>query len=222
MCPCTHPDLTRGKFGPYQNQMLMGDQTQSNLFRITTEKVGDHWQGAVMPFMDGLESGVMRPLFLKDGSLLLGQTGRGWQAKGGHVASLQHIKWDGKTIAPAIKNVTATATGFAVEFTQPLTNKPTAEQLQNAIKLESWVYRDAPDYGSDELGLQQEKIKSISVSEDAKHIRIDLDSLVQPKVHPEQTARVYHINIKPEKWFTDATAESLQAYYTLYEFAKAE
>ncbi|MBK8186238.1 MAG: hypothetical protein IPK77_02725 [Cellvibrio sp.] len=200
--------------------MLMGDQTQSNLFRITTEKVGDHWQGAVMPFMDGLESGVMRPLFLKDGSLLLGQTGRGWQAKGGHVASLQHIKWDGKTIAPAIKNVTATATGFAVEFTQPLTNKPTAEQLQNAIKLESWVYRDAPDYGSDELGLQQEKIKSISISEDAKQIRIDLDSLDQPKVHPEQTARVYNINIKSEKWFADAAAETLQAYYTLYDFGK--
>lgn len=213
-------DLTGGKFGPYQKQMLMGDQTQSNLFRITTEKVGDHWQGAVMPFMDGLESGVMRPLFLKDGSLLLGQTGRGWQAKGGHVASLQHIKWDGKTIAPAIKNVTATATGFAVEFTQPLISKPTVEALQAAIKLESWVYRDAPDYGSDELGLQQEKIKSISIDEDAKHIRIDLDSLTQPQVHPEQTARVYHINIKPEKWFADAAAETMQAYYTLYEFAK--
>ena len=40
-------------------------------------------QGSVMPFFEGLESGVMRPLLLPDGSLLLGQTGRGWQAKGG-------------------------------------------------------------------------------------------------------------------------------------------
>ena len=58
-------------------------------------------QGSVMPFFEGLESGVMRPVFLPDGSLLLGQTGRGWQAKGGKVASLQHVRWDGKTVAPA-------------------------------------------------------------------------------------------------------------------------
>jgi hypothetical protein len=198
----------------------MGDQTQSNLFRITTEKVNKHWQGAVMPFIDGLESGVMRPLFLSDGSLFLGQTGRGWQAKGGHVASLQKIKWDGKTIAPAIVNMKATATGFDVELTQPLVKKLSTEELQKAIKLQSWVYRDAPDYGSDELGLQQEKIKSISISDDAKHLRIDLDSLAQPTVHPEQTARIYHLQIKPEKWFTDLAPETLQAYYTLYEFAK--
>ncbi len=213
-------DTTQGKFGPFKNQILMGDQTQSNLFRITTEKVNQHWQGAVIPFIDGLESGVMRPLFLRDGSLFLGQTGRGWQAKGGHVASLQKIKWDGKTIAPAILNMKATATGFDVELTQPLVKRLPTEELQNAITLQSWVYRDAPDYGSDELGLQQEKIKSISISEDAKHIRIYLDSLAQPKIHPEQTARIYHLQIKPEKWFTDLAPETLQAYYTLYEFAK--
>lgn len=213
-------DTTEGKFGPYQKQMLMGDQTQSNLFRITTEKVGDHLQGAVMPFIDGLESGVMRPLFLKDGSLLLGQTGRGWQAKGGHVASLQKIKWDGKTIAPAILNVTATARGFDLEFTQPLIKKLSVEELQKAITLESWVYRDAPDYGSDELNLTQEKIKSISLGKDAKHLMIDLDSLIQPDVHPEQTARIYHVQIKPEKWFADAAPETLHAYYTLYGFKK--
>jgi len=215
-------DLTGGKFGPYQNQMLMGDQTQSNLFRITTEKVGDHWQGVVIPFMDGLESGVMRPLFLKDGSLLLGQTGRGWQAKGGHVASLQHIKWDGKTVAPAIKNVTATATGFAVELTQPLLNSVNAEQIQKALKLESWVYRDAPDYGSDELGLTQEKIKSVSISKDAKQIYVDLESLAQPKVHPEQTARVYHLSMQADKWFANSTTDAMQAYYSLYEFPTAK
>ena len=81
--------------------MLIGDQTQSNLLRVSLQKVGDVEQGSVMPFFEGLESGVMRPLFLPDGSLLLGQTGRGWQAKGGKVASLQHVRWDGKTMAPA-------------------------------------------------------------------------------------------------------------------------
>lgn len=213
-------DTTQGKFGPFKDQILMGDQTQSNLFRITTEKVNKHMQGAVIPFIDGLESGVMRPLFLRDGSLLLGQTGRGWQAKGGHVASLQKIKWDGKTVTPAILNMKATATGFNVEFTRAIAKEISTEELQQAIKLESWVYRDAPDYGSDELGLKVEKIKSISISEDAKHIRINLDSLIQPDVHPDQTARMYHLQIQSKKWFNDLAPETLQAYYTLYEFAK--
>ncbi len=42
-------------------QMLIGDQTQSNLLRVITQKVGEQEQGSVMPFFEGLESGVMRP-----------------------------------------------------------------------------------------------------------------------------------------------------------------
>ena len=41
--------------------MLIGDQTQSNLLRVVMQKVGDVEQGSVMPFFEGLESGVMRP-----------------------------------------------------------------------------------------------------------------------------------------------------------------
>ena len=103
---------TNKKFGPFAGQMLIGDQTQSNLLRVVMQKVDDVEQGSVMPFFEGLESGVMRPLFLPDGSLLLGQTGRGWQAKGGKVASLQHVRWDGKTVAPAIVAMRATPNGI--------------------------------------------------------------------------------------------------------------
>lgn len=219
-----HPawDTTKGKFGPFAGQMLMGDQTQSNLLRIAVQNVDGKEQGSVMPFMDGLESGVMRPLFLKDGSLLLGQTGRGWQAKGGHVASLQRITWDGKTIAPAITEMLATATGFSLELTQPVEKNITAEQLQALVSLESWVYRDAADYGSDELSLQQESIKSIALSDDRKSIRIDLQSLDQAKVHPQQTARVYHAQLKTHTLFSKNAPEKMDAYYTLYKFPNVE
>src|SRR5678816_3480840 len=99
-----------------------------------------------MPFFEGLESGVMRPVFLPDGSLLLGQTGRGWQAKGGKVASLQHVRWDGKTVAVACTDEITGATGFRVEFTQPLAGGVSENILRSALSLESWTYRDAPDY----------------------------------------------------------------------------
>jgi len=210
--------ITHKKFGPFAQQMLMGDQTQSNLLRIAVQNVDGIEQGSVMPFIDGLESGVMRPLFLHDGSLLLGQTGRGWQAKGGHVASLQRVIWDGKTVSPAITRMLATPTGFAIEFTQAINDKITAEELKSLLLLESWVYRDAPDYGSDELDLTQEQIKSIAVSADRKTVTIDLPSLAQKQVHPQQTARVYHVQVKTKTVFEKNAVEKMDAYYTLYKF----
>src|SRR6185503_909151 len=111
-----------------------------------------------MSFFEGLESGVMRPLFLSDGSLLLGQTGRGWQAKGGKIASLQRVRWDGKTVAPGILSMSATATGFRIDFTQPLGGGVSKPLLTSAVSLEPWTYREAPDNGSPELGTRHEGV----------------------------------------------------------------
>lgn len=211
-------DTTQGKFGAFAGQMLIGDQTQSTVARVSTQRVDGVMQGSVMPFISGLESGVMRSLFLTDGSLLLGQTGRGWQAKGGHVASLQRIIWNGETIAPAIKKMDASAQGFVIEFTQPLQEKVTNTILKHSLRMESWVYRDAPEYGSDELDKQQNLIKDINISSDRKKINIELTSLNQPFIHPQQTARVYHASISAKELFNLATEEQMDAYYTLYKF----
>ncbi len=113
-----HPvwDVTGGKFGPYKEQMFLGDQTMSNLFRVTVEKVNGVDQGCVVSFARFFASGVMRPVFLPDGSLLIGQTGRGWGAFGGQQASLQRIIYDGKTIAAAIHRVNSAKDGFMMHF----------------------------------------------------------------------------------------------------------
>lgn len=212
--------ITQKTFGPFAGQLLIGDQTQSNLLRVAIQKVGDLEQGSVMPFFEGLESGVMRPLFLPDGSLLLGQTGRGWQAKGGKVASLQHVRWDGKTVAPQIEAMTATPNGFRIDLTQPLAANVSEDSLRAALSLESWTYRDAPDYGSDELDLQSETIKSVTLSSDRKSISIALSSLEQKQVHAQQTARVYHANLRAQSLFAANAPDVLDAYYTLRVFPK--
>jgi hypothetical protein len=214
-------DLTKGKFGPYAGQLLIGDQTQSNLLRVVVQDVDGQEQGSVMPFFEGLESGVMRPVFLPDGSLLLGQTGRGWQAKGGKVASLQHVRWDGKTVVPGIVAMKATDQGFRIELTQPLGNGVSEAILQSALKMESWTYRDAPEYGSPELALRDEQFRGITVSADRKSIDLVLTTLEQPQVHPRQTARVYHVRLTPGTLFDTATPKPLDAYYTLYRFPAA-
>jgi mono/diheme cytochrome c family protein len=210
--------ITQKKFGPFEGQMVIGDQTQSNLLRMAIQKVGDVEQGSVMPFIDGLESGVMRPLFLSDGSLLLGQTGRGWQAKGGKVASLQHVRWDGKTVAPQIVGMLATTDGFRLDLTQPLGGGVSASILRAALSVESWTYRDASDYGSPELDLRNEQTTSLAVSPDRKTIYIMLASIEQKQVHPRQTARIYHVKLASPTLFDANAPAELNAYYTLYKF----
>lgn len=210
--------ITHEKFGPFTGQLLIGDQTQSNLLRVVMQKVGNIEQGSVMPFFEGLESGVMRPLFLPDGSLLLGQTGRGWQAKGGKIASLQHVRWDGKTVAPGVLAMLATSRGFTLQLTQPVGANVSAAQLQAALSLESWVYRDAPDYGSPELDLRPEGISSIALSADRRTLEVTRTSLAQPQVHAQQTARVYRARLASSSLFDGGAAAQLDAYYTLYKF----
>jgi len=210
--------VTQKKFGPFAGQMLIGDQTQSNLLRVSLQKIGEVEQGSVMPFFDGLESGVMRPVFLPDGSLLLGQTGRGWQAKGGKVAALQHVTWDGKTVAPQIVDVAATPTGFRVDFTQPLGSGVSEAILRSALSVESWTYRDAPDYGSPELDLHGEGTSALTVSADRKSLDITLVSIEQKVVHPRQTARVYHVKLASGTLFDANAPAEMNAYYTLQRF----
>jgi hypothetical protein len=198
--------------------MLIGDQTQSNLMRVALEVVDGIEQGSVMPFLEGLESGVMRPVFLADGSLLLGQTGRGWQARGGKVASLQHVRWDGKTVEPAIKAMRAGTRGFMVDLTQPLGDGVTAELLKSAVAVESWTYRDAPDYGSPELDLHAEEIPVIGISGDRRTISLTMTSTVIPELHPRQTARIFHVKINSRTLFDLAAPQELHAYYTLKRY----
>ncbi|HEY7885509.1 MAG TPA: hypothetical protein VIC08_11255, partial [Cellvibrionaceae bacterium] len=211
-----HPvwDTTGGKFGPFAGQILVGDQTQSNLLRVTIEKVGDARQGAVMPFMSGLASGVMRGVFLPDGSLLVGQTGRGWQAKGGHVASLQRIAWDGETVQPAIADVRVTGDGFSLRLTQPVMDEAA---WADALSINSWLYRDAPDYGSAEMDKRKEAF-ALTLSSDRKTLQVALANTEQPQVHPEQTARVYQLSLATAGLFDRVAPAQLHAYYTLYGF----
>jgi mono/diheme cytochrome c family protein len=210
--------ITQGGFGPFAGEILIGDQTQSNLLRVSLQKVGDVEQGSVMPFFEGLESGVMRPLFLRDGSLLLGQTGRGWQAKGGKVASLQHVRWDGKTVAPAIASMEATPKGFTLKLTQPLGAGVSVDLLKSALTLASWTYRDAPDYGSPELGARDEKFESLAIGADRRSVAITLASRELPQVHPRQLARVYHAKLAAQTLFDADAPAQLDAYYSLLRF----
>ena len=173
-----------------------------------------------MIFGTGFESGIMRPVFLPDGSLLMGQTGRGWQAYGGRVASLQRVWWDGETVPAGMLDVRAIPGGFAVELSAPLAASIDAPQLAQDLTIESWTYRDAPDYGSDELDPQVEAFSRMTIADDRRSFAVRLARTEQPVVHPEQTGRVYHLKLNAGSLWGDdrERAPGSEAFYTVYAF----
>ncbi|MFT5107894.1 MAG: cytochrome c2 [Verrucomicrobiales bacterium] len=217
-----HPvwDTTGGKFGVYEKQMFIGDQTLSTLLRVVTEKVDGSDQGCVIPFARGLASGVMRPCFLPDGSLLIGQTGRGWGARGGDQSGLQRISFDGKTKAADFKKIVAKKNGFTVHFTQPLSEKFTADELATAFKVGSWFYTNTGRYGSPEHERRDDPIASVKASDDRRSVSIELKDFGAGDKN--WIDRIYYIQIPATKQlFGEAPVWGrLEAYFTLRAIPK--
>ena len=211
-----HPawDVTGGKFGPYQGQMFIGDQTLSTLLRVVTEQVNGVDQGSVVPFARGLVSGVMRTCFLPDGSLLLGQTGRGWGARGGSQSGLQHISWDGKTVAADISHVSAARAGFVVHFTSPLDRGVTGEDVTKAFKVKSWFYANTGRYGSPEHDPRDDVLQSVKISADRRSAQLKVADFGKGD---QWVDRIYSIHISDTgQLFGDTPAwKKLESYFTL-------
>jgi len=207
-------DTTGGKFGVYQKQMFIGDQTLSTLLRVVTEQAHGADQGCVIPFARGLASGVMRPCFLPDGSLLLGQTGRGWVSAGGSQDRLQRVIYDGQTVGADFHRINAAKDGFAIQFTQPIASLVTDEELAGALKVSSYFYADTGNYGSAEHNRRDDTLAGVKISSDRKSAAIEVKDF---GTGDQWLNRIYHIRIEDTKTlFGEAPVwKKLEAYYTL-------
>ena len=207
-------DVTGGRFGPYEGQMIVGDQTQSNVMRVITEKVEGQDQGCTIPFAWGFSSGIMRPCFLPDGSLLLGQTGRGWGATGGQQDGLQQVIWDGRTVPADILNVKASNSGFDIHFTVPLESSITTDSIVKKLQIHSWFYEDTPKYGSPEHDRRTHEVARAEISLDRRVLHVALAGF--GKEGP-WTDRIYHIvmNDASNVFKAGSPWSKLESYYTL-------
>ena len=57
-------DTTGGKFGPFADQLFVGDKSASTINRVVLEVVGGRYQGACIPFRQGFASGNL-PLLVR-------------------------------------------------------------------------------------------------------------------------------------------------------------
>ncbi len=110
-------DLSGGKFGPFEKQLFVGDQTHSTIMRVSMEKINGRYQGACFPFRTGFGSGNVPVRFGKDGSLFVGGTNRGWGSRGNKPFAIERLVWTGK-IPFEIHEMHAKPDGFELTFTQ--------------------------------------------------------------------------------------------------------
>ena len=172
-------DTTGGKFGPFENQLFIGDQGTAIIVRVCLEKIGGEYQGACFPFRRGFDSGVLRLEWGHDGSLFVGGTNRGWGG-GSKPYCLQRLVWTGKTPFEPLE-MRAKPDGFEVTFTQPVDPKTAADVA--SYKLRSWTYRYDGAYGDPPRNTHDLKITNVDVAEDGKSVRLTVDGLEPYYVH---------------------------------------
>jgi hypothetical protein len=197
-------DLSGGKFGPFKEQLFVGDQTHSTVMRVFLEKVEGRYQGAVFPFRAGFGSGNVPVRFAPDGSLVVGGTNRGWGSRGNKQFALERVAWTGK-VPFEIQEMRAKSDGFELVFTDKVDAKTAGNLASYKMKTYTYIYR--ADYGSPEVDHTKPDITRAVVGADGKSVRLFVGPLQPGHVHELASAGV-------------RSAEGLpllhkEAYYTL-------
>jgi uncharacterized cupredoxin-like copper-binding protein len=173
-------DNTKGNFGPFENQLLVGDQGQSKIMRVSLEKVKGQYQGVVFGFREGFASGILRLTWGNDHSLFAGMTSRGWSSTGRQQYSLERLVWTGKTPFE-MKTVRAMPDGFEIEFTMPVEKNTASDPA--SYKITGFNYKYHATYGSPVINSKECPVRGIVVSEDGLKARLVIDSLRLGYIH---------------------------------------
>lgn len=173
-------DTTQGKFGPFANQLFVGDQTQSTVMRVFLEKIDGQYQGACFPFKEGLASGSLALQMTDGGSLFVGGTSRGWGSRGTKPFSLERLNWTGKTPFE-VHEMRAVPEGFVLTFTQPVDAATVADVASYSLETYTYIYQAS--YGSPEVDQTTPVIKWAAVSADGMRVRLFVDGLQPGHVH---------------------------------------
>ncbi|MDG1892898.1 MAG: hypothetical protein P8L18_16470 [Verrucomicrobiota bacterium] len=204
-------DSTQGAFGPFKDQIFIGDYTLSVLMRATTEKVNGVWQGACYPFREGFATGLLANQFTSGGRLIVGGTNRGWPVRGPSAFALQRVEWTGR-IPFEIKEINARPGGFQLTFTQPL--NPAMALKPDTFKLETFTHIYHQGYGSPEVDQTKPLVEKVKLSDDHSQARIWVNGLVQGHVHS------FDLSALRSGW--DESLLHPNAYYTLNEIPEKQ
>lgn len=199
-------DRTKGKFGPFEGQMFVGDQGHSKIMRVFMEKVNGVYQGAVFPFVEGFSSGILRMLWGSDNSMFVGMTSRGWASTGKKMFGLQRLVWKGRTPFE-MKTIEAQDDGFLITFTKPIDKKAGADVSQYQVTTFNYLYHNT--YGSPIVDQRKAEVVAAEVADDGRSVRLRINGMRLGFIHQVKLASLG--SQSGEKLLHDT------GYYTLNE-----
>ncbi|TWU15641.1 hypothetical protein Poly21_28380 [Allorhodopirellula heiligendammensis] len=187
-------DHSGGKFGPFANQLFVGEFTQAAMNRVFLEKVDGEYQGACFPFRRGFASAVLRMEQGIDGSLFVGLTNRGWSSLGTASYGLQRLVWTGVTPFEILE-MRAKPDGFELQFTTPVELSTASDPNSYAMNSYTYLYHKA--YGSDEIQKKPLTIDRAIVASDGLSVRLYTSGLRPHFVHELDARGVRGIHGQP-------------------------
>lgn len=173
-------DTTGGKFGPFENQLFVGDQTHSTIMRVYLERVQGHYQGACFPFRAGFGSGNVAVEMTAGGALFVGGTNRGWGSRGNQPFAIERLDWTGE-VPFEIKEMRAVPGGFELVFTAEV-DRATARDL-SSYEMSTYTYIYREQYGSPEVDPTTPTITRATPSDDGLRVTLQVDGLQKGHVH---------------------------------------
>ncbi len=196
-------DSTHGRFGPFVDQMFVGDVgygANAGLMRISLEKVKGEYQGACFRFVDGQPSGCERMKFGPDDQLYMASLSTG----------LTRMKFDGRTPA-ALQSVRIRprGAGFVVQLTQPLADD--ANLAPEQFKVRRYHYLYTGQYGSPEDGQTNILVDKVELSFDRKELTLTFPVETYP------IGMVYAISIDDLKFVSGDRLLQNEAWYTVHQ-----
>ena len=205
-------DTTKGKFGPFKDQLFVGDQTHSTIMRCYLEKVEGHYQGVCFPFKSGFGSGSLGVEMTPTGAMFVGGTNRGWGSRGNKPFAVERLDWTGKTPFEVLE-MHALPNGFELVFTEPVDKETAANPKSYSIETYTYIYQSS--YGSPEVDHTKPNIFGIEVSGDGLKVKLAIDKLQRGHVHELKMP-----GLKSAK--TGFPLLHKEAYYTLNYIPKAK
>ncbi|MDA1050059.1 MAG: hypothetical protein O3C40_06215 [Planctomycetota bacterium] len=172
-------DTTGGKFGPFEDQLFVGDQTHSTVMRVFLEQINGHYQGVCFPFRSGFGSGTLS-LKMTDNGMFVGGTNRGWGSRGNKPYSLDRLVWTGE-VPFEVHEMRAKLDGFELTFTHEVDPKSAADVASYELQTYAYIYQAS--YGSPEVDHTNPTITRVVAAPDNRSIRLFVDGLQEGHVH---------------------------------------
>ena len=196
-------------FGPFEGHLIGCEMNGRSLVRMSLQKVGDTYQGAAYMFSRPAEAGEANfegPIVCEispAGDLLVGNLQDSGWGGGQNTGSIVRLRPTGE-LPLGIAEVRATASGFEIDFTQPVAAALATEGKNFQIR--SYQRISTPAYGGDDHDERSEQIRDLQLSADGRRVTLQLDEL--------RAGFVYEFNIAPlgtdeQELFPN------QAHYTL-------